>query len=251
MMDYSFQGKIEIGLRGVDGKPQALRWVGDASQMQVKLSVDTEERQESYSGNRLTSVRLNKASKAEFSLTLNYFSKANLALALASTPIDVTAGSATNELLPTGLAVGDIVALDHRDVSATVLTDSAGTPATLTLGTHYSVESGPGGLLKILNLASFTQPFKAAYSYAAAVRMPLFNAGSIERYIILDGINTVSNERVRMRLYRCAFDPVQQLDLISDSLSSLQLSGAVLFDSVNYANSNLGGFGRIELPAEV
>jgi hypothetical protein len=251
MKDFSFQGKVYLGLRGSNGKPLALAWVDDASQLQVKLTNDIEERQESYSGNRLPSVRMPKAKKAEFSLTLNAFSKMNLATALSSTPVDVATGSVTGEVFPSGLAVGDVVALDHRDISALAVTDSNATPATLTLGTNYSLESGPGGLVKLLNLGAYTQPFKGAYTYADSVRLPMFTAGQIERYLLLDGINTVSNERVRVRLYRCSFDPVPQLDLITDALSSLQLGGGVLYDSTNAADANLGGFGRIEMPKEV
>lgn len=253
MKDFSFQGKIYLGLRGSDGKPQALRWVDDASQLQVKLSVDTEERNESYSGNRLTSVRLIKARKAEFSLTLNAFSKLNLGLALGATALDVATGSVTAESFPTGLQVGDVVALDHRDISAVVITDSTATPKTLVKGTDYAEESLPGGLIRILGLGSpaYTQPFKAAYTYAATVRLPMFTGPQPERYLLLDGINTVDNSRVRVRLYRCSFNPVDTLDLITDSLSSLQLSGAVLYDSTNASDSSLGGFGRIELPSEM
>lgn len=252
MKDFSFQGKVYLGQRGSNGKPQALRWVDDASQLQIKLSTDTEERQESYSGNRLTSVRLTKSRKAEFSLTLNAFSKLNLALALSVTPVDVAAGNVTGEILPAGLLVGDVVALDHRDISALVLTDSAATPKTLVAGTDYVIESAAAGLVRILSLGSpaYTQPFKAAYSYADAVRLPMFTATQNERYLLLDGVNVVDGSRVRVRLYRCAFDPVQQLDLITDSLSSLALSGAVLFDATNAADAALGGFGRIEMPKE-
>lgn len=252
MKDFSFQGKVYLGQRGTDGKPQALRWVDDASQLQIQLSTDTEERQESWSGKRLTSVRLTKSTKADFTLTLNAFSVANLALALGATKQDVASGSATAEAFPDSLAVGDIIALDHRDVSDVVISDStSGTPATLTEGTDYKVESAEGGLIKLLNLGSYTQPFTAAYSYAATARLPLFTAGaSSERYILLDGINTVDQTRARVRLYRGAFDPASQLDLITDSLSSLEMKGSVLFDSVNAEDANLGGFGRIELPGE-
>lgn len=251
MKDFSFNGKVYVGTRLASGKPGVLQWVDDASQLQIKLSTDTEERQESYSGNRLTSVRLQKAKKAEFSLTLNAFSKLNLALALYSTPVDIVAGSFTDEVLPTGLVAGDIVALDHRDVSNVVVKDSAGSPVTLVAGTDYSIESAPAGLIKILDVGTYTQPFKANGDYAAGIRMPMFTGTIPERYILLDGINTVDGSRARVALFRAVFDPASQLDMLTDALSSLQLSGSVLYDSTNAADSNLGGFGRIELPAEV
>lgn len=248
MKDYSFQGKIYLGMRdAVSGQPQALQWVGDADQLQVKLSTTTDERQESWSGQRLTSVRLVTAKKAELSLQLNEFSPLNLGLALYGNAIDVTTGTVTAELLPATVANGDTIALDNRDVSAVVITDSTGTPKTLVEGTDYVVASAASGLIQILNVGTYTQPFKAAYSYAAAVQIPMFQTAVPERYLVLDGVNTVDGNTVKVRLFRCVFDPASQLDLISSKLSQFALAGSVLFDQVNYANSNMGGFGRIEL----
>jgi hypothetical protein len=225
-----------------------LRWVGDASVLQVALSTTTTDRQESYSGNRLTSVRLQTAKKADLTLTLSYFSAKNLALGLYGDASDVDTGTVTAESLPDNLTADDAVALDHRDVSDLVLTDSAsGSPATLTEDTDYTLDADTG-IVQILKVDSYTQPFQAAYSYAAAVNVPMFGSGVPERYLVLDGINTVDSNHVKLRLYRCAFDPASQLDLISNDLGTLELKGSVLYDSLNAADSNFGGFGRIEMP---
>lgn len=250
MKDYSFQGKIYLGMRdAVSGQAQGLQWVGDADELQVKLSTTTDERQESWSGQRLTSVRLVTAKKAELSLQLNEFSPLNLGLALYGNTIDVTTGTVTAEALPTGLAKGDTVVLDNRDVTAVAITDSTiTTPKTLVEGTDYKVASAASGLIEFISdLSTFTAPFKVAYSYAAAVQIPMFQTAVPERYLLLDGVNTVDGNTVKVRLYRCVFDPAAQLDLISSKLSQFALAGSVLFDQVNYANSNMGGFGRIEL----
>lgn len=251
IQDYSFQGKVYLGERDANGNPQSLVWVGDASVAQVALATDVSERQESFSGNRLTSARLQKSKKATFNLTLNYFSPQNLALALYGNQISVATGTVTAESFPATLAQGDFVALEHRDVSALVITDSAAsTPKTLVEGTDYTLDSAPAGIVKIIGDPSgFTQPLKAAYTYAAAVNVPLFVTGIPERYLVLDGINTLDNSRVKARLYRCVFDPAKQLDLISADLASFELSGSVLYDALHASDSNMGGFGRIELPS--
>lgn len=249
MLDFSFQGKIYLAPRLSSGKPGAGRWVDDASQFQIQMSLDTEERQESYSGNRLTSVRLPKAKKANFTLVLNAMSAQNFAMSVQGTATDVAAGTVTGEELPAGLVADDIVCLDYPRISSLVLTDSAGTPAMLAEDTNYGIESAPGGLLKIIDPASLTQPFKAAYSYAAHINLVAFSVPAIEKYLILDGINTVDNERIRLLVYRCSFDPVESLDLITDSLGNLTLKGAILYDSINGPDANLGGFASVQLPA--
>lgn len=250
MKDFSFQGKVWLATRGTNGKPLALRWVDDASELQVKLTADKSERTESYSGNRLTSAVVQKGNKATFSLKLNAFLPENLALGLFGTPVTVSTGTVTAESFPLALENGDTIALAHSKVSSVVVTDSAGTPATLTPGTDYSLENtGASGLLNILNVGSYTQPFKAAYSFAGGIDVAMFTQPAPERYLILDGINTVSGERVVVRLYRCHFDPSSQLDLISADFGELPLTGDVLFDSINAADATLGGFGKIELAA--
>lgn len=257
MKDFRFQGKVYAGLRNADGTPGPLTWLGDDSKLQIKLSVDKDERQESYSGQSLTSVSTVKAKKATFDMTLNWFSKNNLALALAAAAVDVTTGSASAENLPTGVAAGDIIRLDHRDISALTLTGADGTTP-LVAGTDYSEESLPGGLIKVMDPTHFNDgtgtpaaAATAAYTYAASVTVPMFTTGIPERYLVLDGINTVDSSRVRIEIYRAQFDPASQLDMISDDLGQLDLSGAILYDDVNALDPTLGGFGRIGLPPEV
>jgi hypothetical protein len=252
MKDFSFQGKVHIGLRQANGKPGALRWVDDASQFSIALQTETSERQESWSGNRLTSVRIPKAKKATFTLVINAANAQNMALALQGTATAVAGSTVTGEVLPLGLVAGDLVALDYPRISALTLSDSTPvTPLVPTLNTHYTIDSADGGIIKIVNPAGFVQPLKAAYTYGAHVNLSAFTIASIERYLILDGINTVDNERIRLRAYRCAFDPVSDLGLITDDLGNISLSGSILFDSVNYANANLGGFCSVQLPSEV
>ena len=250
MQDFSFQGKVFVGTRLAGGLPGPLTWVGDAPKCDVSLQTESEERKESYSGNRLTSARLQKGNTATIALTLNWANADNLAIGLYGTKLNVVSGSVTAEALPT-VAVGDYVALQHGGISSVVVKDSAGTPATLTAGTHYEVDSANGGTLKFLNLASFVQPFEVDYAYTASADVTMFTATPPERYVFLDGINTVDNSPVRLRLYRVKFDPMSNLPLINEGFGSIEMSGSVLYDSEAAADSDLGGFGKIEQPTAV
>jgi hypothetical protein len=132
-----------------------------------------------------------------------------------------------------------------------VVKDSAGTPATLTAGTHYEVDSANGGVIKIKNLASFVQPFKVDYAYTASADVTMFTEAPPERYLFLDGINTVDGSPVRLRLYKVRFDPSSSIPCINDSFGQLELAGSVLYDSEAAADDNLGGFGKLEQPTAV
>lgn len=248
MKDFSFQGKVYLGTRLSGGKPGALTWVGDAPTCGVALATENEDRTESYSGQRLQSARLRKSSTAELSLTLNYFDAETLALGLFASVTDVASGTATDELLPAGLTVGATVALANPGVSAVVIEDSTGSPVTLDLGTHYAIDSADAGLIRILDLGSLTQPFKASYSYTAAQSAAMFAVAPPERYFLLDGINTIDGSRVVAHLYRVQFNPSNSIPLINDSFGQLELSGAALFDPEAALDEELGGFGKFVLP---
>ncbi|MBS0599537.1 MAG: hypothetical protein JSR92_19945 [Proteobacteria bacterium] len=245
---FSFQGKIYIAERQSDGKPGPLRWPFNVPNLQLKLSSTTKEHKESYSGQRLTDARLITEVKCEVSMDLEDFDPDNLAMALYGAKASVTAGTVSAETLPTA-AVDDIIKLDHIGISSLVISDSAGTPATLVAGTDYEIESAPGGLVKILNLGSYVQPFKAAYSYAAASNVAMFTTQPTNKYIVGDLINTVDGTRTLVRLYQVRFDPMAQLDVIGDDFNKMTLQGSCLADSVNGEDATLGYFGRIEAAA--
>jgi hypothetical protein len=64
----------------------------------------------------------------------------NLAMQVLGVDVEVQGGTVTGEILPASLAVGDLFALQHPNVSSVVLKGSTATPVTLT-GTHYEMES--------------------------------------------------------------------------------------------------------------
>lgn len=247
MKDFSFQGKVYLGTRLAGGKPGALRWVGDAPVCEVSFSTDAETRKESYSGQRLTSARLQKGNEAQIKLTLNWAEIDNLMLGMYGTKNTVAAGTVTGELLPAGLVNGDVIVLNKGKVSSLVVTDSAGAPATLVAGTDYTLDSANGGVLTIKNIGTFVQPFKAAYSNGASTDVTIFTSLPPERYLLLDGVNTLDNSPVKLRLYRTQFDPLTTLPLINEGFGQIELAGAVLYDSEAAVDSTLGGFGKIEL----
>lgn len=251
MQSFSFQGKVHIGTRLAGGKPGRLTWVGDAPKCDVSLQTEAEDQKESYSGNRLTSARLQKGNTASVALTLNWANLKNLALGLYGTEITVASGAVTAEALPTGIIAGEYIALNHGGISTVVVKDSAGTPATLTKGTHYEIDSANGGVLKFINVGSFVQPFKVDYAYTASADVTMFTAAPPERYLFLDGINTVDGSPVRVRLYKVRFDPSSSIPFINDGFGQLELNGSVLFDPEAAADANLGGFGKIEQPTAV
>jgi hypothetical protein len=245
---FSFQGKVYLGTRNaVTGKLEKPVWMGNCAPLGIELSTESDEMTESFSGSRLPYDRFVGAKGAKITMTLHEWLPSSLAMALHSAQITVTSGTVSNEAMPTGLVAGDKVKLDKGLISSLVITDSNGTPATVPNdGTKYVIDSAKGGIVSWLDVASYTQPFKAAYSYAAASGYALFSNPSPERYLLLDGTNTQNNKAVMARIFRVRFDPISNLDLIHDKFGSLQLAGSALYDEINAADSNMGGFGRFD-----
>jgi len=248
MKDFSFQGKVFLATN-VNGKPQAQRWVGDAM-LKVQLTSNEEKRQESYSGQRRTSATMQTGTEGTFTLIFNHGEPENFAIGLGGSVTTVASGSVTGEALPSGLVAGDYVALDGVDVSALALEDSDVGPTSLTLDTHYRIESAEGGIIQILDPAALVQPFNADYDYAARKDIAIATAGSIVRYLIVVAENTVdgAEDYARFELYRAKFNLANEIDFHATTLSGLEVSGTLLNDSNNEIDPELGGYGRMRMP---
>jgi hypothetical protein len=245
MTYFSGQGRVYIGQRDSNGNPQAMRWLGNVPELKVSLNVETIEHKESYSGQRLTDLQLIKGKDGEFSCTIENFSIENLELTLYGQTSSVTAGTVTNEALPTGAVVGGVYLLANQFVSSVVVKDSAATPATLTEGTHYKVHAEQGAI-ELLNVTGFTQPFKVNYSYGAAKRLAMFKSGQPEVWLRFDGLNTAdSNKRVIVDLYRVVLNPSKDFSLVGDEIQRFELTGRVLADTTKSDTGPLGLFGRV------
>ncbi|VFR34613.1 Phage protein [plant metagenome] len=241
---FSFQGRVLLAERQANGKPAAMRFVGNASLLQLQLTAENTDKTESFSGSRGLYGRLNRSKAITVSLTLDEWLPANIALGLYSKPITLEGGTVTAEPFPPGLVAGDLVRLDHPFVSNVVLSDGA-EPAAPVPPAAYVLDSPNAGLVKIVDPTGLAQPFTAAYSHASADSLAMFTEKPPERWLMLDGINTVNQQPVVLELYRLQFDPLGTLDAINEEYGELALTGAGLIDADKVPDETLGGFGRI------
>ena len=242
----SFQGRVFLGKRDAAGLPIEVRSPGNVAELKLSLKTDVLEHYESQSGQRSLDHRMVKQKSATVNLTIEEFTKENLALALYGTHVVGIPGTVTAE--PVGGAtptVGDRYFLAHPKVSNLVVTDSAGTPATLTAGTHYTADLDFGAV-QFLDTTGLTAPFKANYGYGTATEIGIFTQSVPERYLRLEGLNTAQgNAKVLVELYRVAFDPLKEIAFISDEYNKFELEGALLADASKPFDAVLGQFGRI------
>lgn len=247
---FSFQGKTSTGKRNADGSLGALTWQQNNSKLDLALEVTQETIKESHSGQRSDDFIFPTAKTLNFSLSLYGATPENFARAFHAGNVVVASGTVTDEAFPDDLVVGDYVKLDHEGVSALVLTDSTGSPVTLTLDTHYSIDSAFGGRIKILDLTGLTQPISAAYSYASSNSLALLNATPEEVYLIFDGVDTANgNAPVYMEIYRAATKPVGSMSMIhNEGVGTIEMEGTALFDATKAADPVFGGLARFVMP---
>lgn len=246
-MYVSLQGKM-YAARVTSGVPAAFRYLGNVPEGGLQFSTDVFSHSESETGQRLEDLRIPRSKSARINLTLEDWSKENLALALYGASSTIASGSVSNEALPTGLVAGDYVRTAKPNISALVVTDSAGTSATLTAGTDYEITSATHGTIKFLDVGSYTQPFKLAYSNAEATNVNMFTQAAQELWLRFDGIETVpggSNKLIE--LYRVVFDPTSDMQLKHQENGRFPLAGSALYDATKAADAVLGQFGRVVL----
>lgn len=244
---FSLQGKVYSAVRSaITGKPGTRTWLGNVSACSAALATENSNKNESFSGSRLLYGTLQKSKTATLTMTMDEWLPENLGIALYGTSAAISGSTVTAEAAPAGLVVGSQIQLANQFASSIVVHDSAGSPATLVLGTDYAITSATLGLITIISVGSYTQPFKVNYTYANASALQMFtDVKPPERWITFDGENTNTGEPVIAELYRCQFDPVKDFGFIQDDWGGLEMSASVLYDSVNASNSTFGGFGRL------
>jgi hypothetical protein len=247
MPGFSGQGIAYIAPRLANGLPGIFRDFGNASVFKITQSVDTVERNESRTGSRLPLRRMTKSQGGKLQIVGDEFNKENFALSTLGVATAVAAGTAVaGFVLPTGVAVGDVLALPAKNVSAVAIKDSAsGSPKVLTLNTHYSLDPLAGSI-KILDLTTggaLTQPLKADFTPGAVDVIGAFKSINTEYFLRLDGVNTDdNNKRGICDVFRVRFDPAKALDLISNDYLDFDLEGTILADLTRSAASAEGQF---------
>ncbi|MFV9611954.1 hypothetical protein [Pseudomonas aeruginosa] len=181
------------------------------------LAVEKVEHKESYSGQKALVRSFPIGKTATVNITLHSIGPDNLALTLYGKVVAKAAGSVTGEVLPADLVAGDVIRLANFGVSELVITDSAEQPGALDPQYYALRADGAYGEVQLLGLPTPapTQPFKAAYEYAATKQVGMFTAPQPTVALRYKGINLAEGGApVIVELYKVATDPLQELALV-------------------------------------
>jgi hypothetical protein len=248
-MKFQGRGRIYIAERNNSGIPGAFKFVGCADAFNVALSVETIQHYSKCTSADALDYQGTKTQSAEVNMTLSEWVKANILLALRAVEVpDATSGSVSGEACGTGFLAGDVYLLGattgqpRTNVSA-VSVDDGGGP--LVLDTDYTLNADTGAVTFI---TATTGAVTADYTYDDLPYASMFRAGQKDYWLRFDGVNKADGDApVLVDLYKVQFNPAQNLDLLSDELALMELSGAVLVDANKSESSDLGQFGRMTL----
>lgn len=183
-------------------------------------------------------------------VSIDQLKKEILGIALGGTVTNTATGATfTAKTFPSGLADGDVVPIPggYVNLASLTITDSNGTPATLTAGTHYTADL-PGGLITILSLTGKTQPLKAAGAEKDDFDViGLADEGKQERWGRFSGINLNDNNLpVVADFHRLSFNPVEvPLKQTGNDYSVFGFEPTLIKDESGDFDSTFGYYGRI------
>lgn len=248
---WSLQGEIWLGDRAADGSVATFINIPEVDEL--SLAISTEKVSHVSRRQSMREKDLDVVVQTFISGTLK-FSTATadmLKQALFGAKAAVGAGTITAVPLGSGLAVGDWVKIpgDYRDITLTFIKDSAGSPATLVNGTDYQIDLA-AGMVKILNLGSYTQPFKITGTSGAGTGVGLLNERKFEKWLRFKGINVADGDNsVTMDLYKIQISPTKVLQLFAsgNEPTSLELDFEVLKDTTKSSSATFGQLGDVKI----
>lgn len=249
---YFGHGEAWLGARNSSGQVSnfdvALPQIDSLTIELSRESVEHVSKRTAVAGKDLKVTRMVSASGT---LTCPTHTKELLAQYLYGSIQSVAGGSftAATNVFPSGITAGQILPIPNNrtHVSSLVITDSAGSPATLTLNTDYQIVDPDAGLIKFLNVTGFTQPFKAAGTEAAGNNVAVLTQRVLEKWVRFKGINIANDDKVCVvDLYRCQFEPASSWTLLNDGtdVNSYELKFEALIDSTKPSSDPLGQYGR-------
>ncbi|MGL5805954.1 MAG: hypothetical protein ACRC11_11005 [Xenococcaceae cyanobacterium] len=240
---YRGQGRLFLSDRSTAGQPTGgFRFLGNVPELRIRTNTDQLKHQESYTGQRLTDLVIETTKEAMLMMTLESFTKENLAMALYGTATDIataTVSAETQTAIP-----GRSFPLSKINLTTfTSLTDASAT-TTYVSGTDYYVDLKSGMVTIPSGSAIATETVvKASYAAGASEQVSAYTSPNKEFWLRFNGLNSAeSDSPVIIDVYRARFKPQDEWALIGDDLSSMSLEGDILYDSLQPESAATGKF---------
>lgn len=234
MADYSYIGSGKVYIKEY-GASAGLIEVGNCSALNFSITEETKELKDFTQGGGGTYNEVRRVSAVEMNMTMHDLSADNLARVLFGTSAAIASAAVTDEVHTA--YQGAFVPFNFIPTATDpVVTDNAGT-TTYVKDTDYNVR--PGGIYIITGGAiTNASTIKIDYTKAGAnVVEALLN--SVKEYeLLFDGLNEArSGKSTVVAAHRVKIGAMQNLSLIGDEFSALEVSGKLLKDTTKNGTS--------------
>lgn len=248
---FSGVGKVQLytrvnNLRGIGTH------LGNCPKLEIRFAPQTVEKKSSMDTARSPLRRMTSATEATISLACDEFNKRNAATFFAGRVDEVAAsGTTINHTWPTGVVVGDVLGVPQTGLATQTITDSTGSPKTLTLGTNYSQDlfSGEITILDLTTGGPYVQPLKSAHTQAAVTVIAGLTITTSELWLSMAGTNADNNLRGVLDAYRVRLDPAQVFQFINEGYQDMEIQGAALQDTTKLVAAVGGQVFKFSLPS--
>lgn len=241
---YSYnRGQIWFGTAVAGGMPQSFDTdIAAIDTFEFTLTPEYVEHMNKQNAVALKDIRAVSAMTATGKLTCSQRNVAILQKWLYGSSTTITGGaiSATAFDKAAGVAVGDILPAPggKTKLSSVVITDSTGSPKTLTLGVNYELDAD-AGLVKFLDVTTggaYVQPFKLAATEAAGSAINLFQSVPPLQGLRFKGINILNSNAIEvMDIPKLQLSAAGAYQLLGDgnSPASFEWDFEILADASN------------------
>lgn len=238
----SLQGRISLA-KIVNGVVGASFPVGNAPDFKISTDADVVEHTEQMSGQRTVDFTMVKARSVTFEGELEEIDKNTLPYIIDGKSTQIASETVTDRNLGT-VVVGQSVSLGGFNLTDVVITDSTTiSPVTVNVS-KYKLDTKFGSII-FNDVAGLEMPLKAAFKTGKASIVSINDADAAEYELTFQGINTVNNESVEVKLWRTKKDPATEFPLIHEDFGSYTVSGKCLSKIENGNDAKLGLFGRM------
>lgn len=183
----SFQGRVYLGERNINGEPINVRSPGNVANLSLSLKTDVIEHYESQTGQRAVDLRLVKQKSATVALTIEEFHQGEPVARTLWQPCHRCRRQRHQRTGRRGGTRGRRPLLPRAPEGVGPDCGGfAGTPATLTAGTHFTADEDFGAI-QFLDVTGLTALFKASYTFGAVTEIGILTQPLPERFLRLEG----------------------------------------------------------------
>lgn len=261
---YSGQGMLHAAVRNADGTPQGFLPMFNVPALEISVEVTKVEHKESMTGQRAVDLTIIQEKKGTFTMTLESMNMENLAIAFWGENATQTGASQTDVVVVARVhadnydyrvPIIDATGKNYVGLSSTVIGDDAAPTTTYEFGlTETAAGSLNGwidaanGSIVIFNTAKQTsngaannitdgQDLYLDFTDTTVYLTHAFTETSLERWIRFEGLNTIDDERVIINMFKASLDPLQNYGVINEEVAQLEISGSLLYDSLQPGTS--------------